>query len=164
MPVPQKYEFDDTPKAFKRMLQRKNGDEAEYKKRKNEQAEDAGKGQKGEPKKDKVAYTNTKTSNPTISDTSNSSYSKSSPHAINTIRAKRKAHLQARDLKKKLKRGTAALEDSARNQTVRRDVREVVQEPPRLHQPKKTFKKVKESTEEIKSWSEDDELAEDDEE
>lgn len=176
LPIPAKYEFDDTPKAFKRMLQRKNGNEDEYRKLKH--GGDANR--KLENRQEKSSFvakpknfdltTNPNTKFLTKVQVQANTKTTNTFASSNTIRAKRKAHLQSRDLKKKLKRHSSSLEYTNANTpgtnptAFRRDVRDVVQEPPKLHRPRKTFKKVRDSNEEVKSWSEDDELAEEDEE
>ena len=167
--VPSSYAFDDTPKAFKRMLQRKNNDQEAYKKSKQQQADHFTKKRSVEPSS-KSADNNQKRVDNSPSLSSQSSQSSkfsvttntqplSLANGFKTVRAKRKVHLQSRDLKKKLKRFDATRELPFHPSNTRKDVRDVVQEPPKLHQPKKTFKKVRDEREELKSWSDyEDEL------
>ena len=146
LPIPAKYGFDDTPKAFTRMMQRKEA-MGDFKRVKSDGPI--------------VSSTNTNISSlkrspsplniPRIGSTSASKASVSS--GFKTIRSKRKAHLQTRDLKKKLKKFDSQNEHFLPQSTVARDVRDVVQEPPKLLQPKKTFKKIKEEREMLRSWS-----------
>lgn len=154
LPVPSSYAFDDTPKAFKRMLQRKNGDQEAYKKSKQQQAEVLT--IKRSAKDDTIGKSSISNDSQTTAATVNKS---STAAGFKTVRTKRKAHLQARDLKKKLKRFDTTRELPFHPSNTRKDVRDVVQEPPKLQQPKKTFKKVKDDREELKSWSDyEDEL------
>ena len=156
---PAKYEYDDTPKAFKRMLQRKNGDPTAYKKMKE--------GNNGEEVSKDTANTVNISNTTKITNTPNISRNNpvktttkaSTPSGFKTIRAKRKSHLQTRDLKKKLKRYDSHLESTQTISDLRKDVRDVVQEPPKLHKPKQTFKKMREASETIKSWSDDENLS-----
>jgi hypothetical protein len=157
LPVPSSYAFDDTPKAFKRMLQRKNGDQEAYKKSKQQQAEVLT--TKRSAKDDTIRKSDI-SNQPTVTPVNKSSTTAySAATGFKTVRTKRKAHLQARDLKKKLKRFDTTRELPFHPSNTRKDVRDVVQEPPKLKQPKKTFKKVKDDREELKSWSDyEDEL------
>lgn len=168
LPVPSSYDFDDTPKAFKRMLQRKNGDTEAYKKSKQQQADHhhfKRSAAEQPPVTDKKQKVSDNTQSKSQSQDSNSIKTFTAPASLSlatgfkTVRAKRKAHLQSRDLKKKLKRFDASRELPSHPSHTRKHVRDVVQEPPKLHQPKKTFKKVKDEREELKSWSDyEDEL------
>ena len=154
LPIPEKYKFDDTPKAFKRMMQRKEAS-GDFKKVKSD-----------EPSVSSSAIKR----NYSFDHHSNTKVSKSTPHTAKTshvgtaaavsvsagfkiIRSKRKAHLQSRDLKKKLKRFDSQSDHFLPQSTLSRDVRDVVQEPPKLHQPKKTFKKIKDEREELRAWN-----------
>lgn len=159
LPIPEKYAFDDTPKAFKRMMQRKNFNPSDFKKSKTEDHVPASV-VKRSSSFDQPASTNAKIVKSTS--TSASNLQTSTKHTLTasslaagfkTIRSKRKAHLQSRDLKKKLKRFDSQSEHFLPQSALSRDVRDVVQEPPKLHQPKKTFKRVKDDREELKSWS-----------
>lgn len=151
-PVPSSYAFDDTPKAFKRMLQRRNGDQEAYKKSKQEQSFKRTLESTDKPVHKKQRFHDSHPSPSQPSQTTQPALST----GFKTVRAKRKAHLQSRDLKKKLKRFDATRDLPTHT---RKHVRDVVQEPPKLHQLKKTFKKVKDEKEELKSWSDyEDEL------
>lgn len=165
LPIPEKYAFDDTPKAFKRMMQRKNSNPSDFKKSKTEEPVSASV-VKRTSSFDQPASSNAKIIKSTSASASQTS-TKYTPTAsslaagFKTIRSKRKAHLQSRDLKKKLKRFDSQAEHFLPQSALSRDVRDVVQEPPKLHQPKKTFKRVKDDREELKSWSDlEDELEE----
>lgn len=154
LPVPEKYAFDDTPKAFTRMMQRKNGIlfNEEMNKNKKQKLND------NSIMKRSFEHKNFIKDSRKISPSS-SSFKKiveSPPLILSKLRVKRKAHLQARDQKKKLKRSDQILENYGTNHSIRKDVRDVVQEPPKLHQPKKTFKKVRDVKEEVKNWNEED--------
>lgn len=154
-PVPSSYAFDDTPKAFKRMLQRKNGDQEAYKKSKQEQSFKRTLESTDQPAHQKQRFHDSQPSPSQPSQTTQPALST----GFKTVRAKRKAHLQSRDLKKKLKRFDATRDLPFHSTHTRKHVRDVVQEPPKLHQLKKTFKKVKDEKEELKSWSDyEDEL------
>lgn len=158
-PVPSSYAFDDTPKAFKRMLQRKNGDQDAYKKSKQQQQQEVIFKRSSESTKTPAAVQKQKTHDSQPSKPTLSPSQPSLATGFKTVRAKRKAHLQTRDLKKKLKRFDATRELPIHPTHTRKHVRDVVQEPPKLHQVKKTFKKVKDEKEELKSWSDyEDEL------
>lgn len=162
LPVPSSYAFDDTPKAFKRMLQRKNNDQEAYKKSKQQQADHFPNKRSAEQSLKPTANNQKRSSDkPPSQVLTNTQPLFSLANGFKTVRAKRKIHLQSRDLKKKLKRFDATRELPLHPSNNRKDVRDVVQEPPKLHQLKKTFKKVKDEREEVKSWSEDeDELEE----
>jgi hypothetical protein len=165
------YGFDDTPKAFKRMLQRK--DEIFGKRNKSSDGIDTSAVHHGTKRsfesvdtskstvktsqklhKAQNVYTTTTTS------TNATAATKTKNTATNnkTLRAKRKAHLQSRDLKKKQKRQGNVLDQTLHGSLRRTDVRDVVQEPPKLAvKPKKTFKRVLDDQAAVKAWEEDDE-------
>lgn len=169
LPVPDSYAFDDTPKAFKRMLQRKqqqelNGYSKNHENHENHENRENRKSSEAtsENRKSPVNVNHKSPVNYNLSANNNSSVNTgsiktASPAAgFKNVRAKRKAHLQARDLKKKLKRFDTQLDlphHSTSSTARRRDVRDIVQEPPKLHRPKKVFKKVKDERDELKSWS-----------
>ncbi len=128
---PKTYEHDDTPKAFKRMMQLKT----------------------------KMAMKHVTTSTkPTIiyakpstvsKPTSESLASKTAQNLIKfaesatRISAKKKAYHKKRDDRKRAKKQNSALErDFHSSRTIVKDVRDIVKEPPKsLPQPKKVFKK-----------------------
>ena len=151
------------------MLQRKNGDQETYKKSKQQQADNFSQKRSADIHHKVASNKLVKESDTHPTPTTNKSNphlhpQKSTPSAslatgFKTIRSKRKAYLQTRDLKKKLKRFDVSRELPSHPSVTRKNVRDVVQEPPKLHQPKKTFKKVKDEREELKSWSDyEDEL------
>lgn len=152
------------------MMQRKNANPSDFKKSKTEDYVPASV-VKRSSSFDQPASSNAKIVKSTSTSTSTSALQTSTKHTpttsslaagFKTIRSKRKAHLQSRDLKKKLKRFDSQSEHFLPQSALSRDVRDVVQEPPKLHQPKKTFKRVKDDREELKSWSdlEEDEVEE----
>ena len=161
------------------MLQRKNGDREEYKRNKmswgrdtketkrpldSPDSHDSRDSRDSRDSHDKPAATKISkldSSSPDMSTSKSSKYKiasntntpAKSASSFKSLRSKRKAHLQTRDLKRKLKKFDAHRDLAQHNSISRRDVRDVVQEPPKLHGPKKTFKKVLGAEEEIKSWS-----------
>lgn len=159
LPIPEKYGFDDTPKAFTRMMQRKNNEKNnEFKRFKSDEPSPSLQASSVKRKYNEFNHlessVNTKSQAGPKSSAGNTITPKSNiSSGFKTIRSKRKAHLQSRDLKKKLKKFDSSADNHVSQSSFSRDVRDVVQEPPKLHQPKKAFKKIKDEREKVRAWS-----------
>lgn len=128
------YEHDDTPKAFKRLMQFKN----KLTEKKNT------------PKPTPTlvsSFSKPKPSTSTPAETNSASSNAQSlikfAEAGSKLSAKRKAYQKKRDERKRAKKQKSSLErDYQSSRTVIKSVRDIVQEPPKLLvKPKKVFKK-----------------------
>lgn len=194
-PAPSVYEHDDTPKAFRRLMQQKNQRKDYAANQTTQKPASINKDKKNttitSSDSKAVRYGETfseyntrmirekKNNNTSASDnkkvsnhpqhlqqhedlqskTQSATKTTSFAEASKSLRKKRKAHLKARDLKKKAQKSNnhADFEDS-RNVSRARYIKDIVDAPPKLEiKPKKVFKRINENVN-VPEWSEDDEL------